>query len=38
MIAMDFLAAIMAIAVLKPLRRGYLHAPNALTENAPLPI
>jgi len=38
MIVMDFLAAIMAIAVLKPLRRGYTYAPNALTENTPLPI
>ncbi len=38
MIVMDFLAAIMAVAVLKPLRRGYTYAPNALTENTPLPI
>jgi MFS transporter, OFA family, oxalate/formate antiporter len=38
MITMDFLAAIMAIAVLRPLRRGYVYAPNALAENTPLPI
>jgi oxalate/formate antiporter len=38
MITMDFLAAIMAMAVLKPLRRGYMDASTALTENTPLPI
>jgi hypothetical protein len=38
MITMDFLAAIMAMTVLKPLRRGYVYASNALTENTPVPI
>jgi MFS transporter, OFA family, oxalate/formate antiporter len=38
MITMDFLAAIMAMTVLKPMRRGYVYASNALTENTPVPI
>jgi MFS transporter, OFA family, oxalate/formate antiporter len=38
MITMDFLAAIMAMTVLKPLRRGYVYDSSALTENTPVPI
>lgn len=38
MITMDFLAAIMAMTVLKPLRRAYVYGSSALPENTPVPI